>query len=83
MTLPLPVAGFCPACGQQDLVLLEGRVICAWPSCGRKTAAAEILADGETQHIVRLTAISCMTGSRSSRRRLMVPVRTGWSWGWI
>lgn len=50
------VAGQCPmGCGEQ-LILGEGRQLCCVHSkCPRPTAAAEILADTETGHVVTVT----------------------------
>lgn len=51
------VQGFCPACGGDSLHLAPaGYVACSEPDCPRPGAAAEILADRETEHIVNLTA---------------------------
>ncbi len=50
------VAGQCPmGCGEQ-LILGEGRQLwCCHSKCPRPTAAAEILADTETEHVVTVT----------------------------
>lgn len=52
------VAGLCPmGCGP-TLILgrPDGAILCDHPGCPRPSAVAELLADGETQHIVRLDA---------------------------
>lgn len=54
----LPIVGFCPmGCGH---TLLEsgGYIMCAHGGCPRPTAASEILAEPETEHVVRLGADS-------------------------
>lgn len=51
------VAGFCPmGCGEtlQLAELVGGQVVCLDENCPRPTAAAELLADRETDHIVEL-----------------------------
>lgn len=49
-----PVHGVCPACGEQCLDLIDGHVLCRWPTCPRPRAVQELL--GETlkpnQHII-------------------------------
>lgn len=50
------VRGNCPACGLASLVLTPGGLVtCSWGSCPRRTAAAEVLADAETEHLVHFT----------------------------
>lgn len=48
------VAGRCPACGVQSLVLEDGGlVVCGSPAgCPDSMAATKILADAETAHVV-------------------------------
>ncbi len=48
------VAGHCPACGHESLVCTAGaQITCRADACTRPAAAAEILADHETEHIVQ------------------------------
>lgn len=57
MSDPLVVAGRCPACGGSSLFLGSGGyVTCSRSDCPVPDAAASILEDGETQHIVELRA---------------------------
>lgn len=54
-----PVAGHCPACGGETLFLGHRGVIkCAPSTCSNRDAAAQILADPETGHIVTRTVSS-------------------------
>jgi hypothetical protein len=49
------VQGRCPACGSEALMLGEGGfVTCSRLDCPRPEAAALILADGDTAHLVEL-----------------------------
>jgi hypothetical protein len=49
------VAGFCPACGGRSLCLgAGGYVTCSRVDCPRPCAAADLLDDPETEHIVQL-----------------------------
>lgn len=50
------VAGFCPACGAKSLCLSLGRLVCGRMDCPRPDAAAQLLADPETEHVVVLGA---------------------------
>jgi hypothetical protein len=51
------IAGYCPACGWESLTRANGgRVTCGRLECQRPTAADEILADSETEHVVHLFA---------------------------
>jgi hypothetical protein len=53
-----PVAGNCPmGCGA-TLVLAGSTLACAIATCPRPTAAAELLADVETEHIVDLKKVT-------------------------
>ena len=55
MTDDRSIAGRCPACGWESLTLAAGnRIICTRLECPRPTAADEILADAETEHVVQL-----------------------------
>ena len=48
---------FCPACGRSSLYLNgRGKIECIFGECPRPTAAAEILADPETEHEATFTA---------------------------
>lgn len=50
------VAGYCPACGGNSLFLGSGGyVTCSRLDCPNPTAASDIIADRETEHIVTLT----------------------------
>lgn len=55
--MSFPIEGTCPVCGGPTLETSadDGRIRCAAPECPRPSAAAEILADPETQHIVTFT----------------------------
>lgn len=47
------VAGFCPACGQELLVLTDtGHIICALSDCPNQGAVDDLLDDRETGHVV-------------------------------
>lgn len=49
------VVGYCPACGAASLFLADGGYItCSRLECSRPTAADELLADRETDHVVVL-----------------------------
>lgn len=51
------IKGHCPACGGASLFVVEGGyVTCSRIDCPRPDAAHIILADSETEHIVRLDA---------------------------
>ncbi len=50
----MAVRGRCPACGGPGLVVLNERLECSLPRCPRPTAAGELFADGETEHVVLL-----------------------------
>jgi hypothetical protein len=55
----IEIRGYCPACGHGSLVirsamLVPATVMCCWPDCPRPTAAHEILADRESEHVVDL-----------------------------
>lgn len=51
------VQGHCPACGGRSLFLGDGGYItCANIECPVPSAASDVLADGETRHVVRLDA---------------------------
>lgn len=50
-----PVAGFCPQCGLDRLVVAEDRLRCTNPDCDRPTAAHEILQDHHVDHLVEIT----------------------------
>lgn len=58
MTDTTRVRGFCPmGCTIATLRLADnGRVYCTNPQCPRPFAAAEILEETETEHVVRLRA---------------------------
>ncbi len=46
--------GYCPmGCGEQ-LILKDHRLWCVYHACPRPTAAAEILADSGTRHIIEI-----------------------------
>lgn len=45
---------YCPACGQQRLVVRGNQLLCDMPGCPRPSAAAEILSDPETEHVVMI-----------------------------
>lgn len=48
------VAGVCPACGSRSLFLAEGgHVTCRIADCTNPCAVDELLADTETQHVVK------------------------------
>jgi hypothetical protein len=48
------VAGYCPACGRESLILAsDRRIVCCRLECPRPTAADEVLADRETEHVVQ------------------------------
>jgi Family of unknown function (DUF6085) len=51
------VLGYCPACGQDKLFVPKngGAVLCHHMECPEPTAAHDILADRETQHVVTFT----------------------------
>jgi hypothetical protein len=52
----VPVFGYCPmGCGQTLALLSNGFIVCETPNCPRADAATEILADSETEHILKLT----------------------------
>lgn len=53
-TITTTIAGICPACGQQDLILLEARVTCGNGDCPRPTAVHELLSSATTDHLVDL-----------------------------
>ena len=57
--MSFPVEGWCPVgCGPTlETSAADGRIRCAAPECPRPTAAAEILADRETEHIVEFDEI--------------------------
>lgn len=49
------VAGYCPmGCGQTLFVGGAGCVTCSYIGCPRPSAVDELLADGETEHIVTI-----------------------------
>lgn len=51
----MKVVGFCPmGCGE-TLFLFAGRVMCSSLVCPQRAAAAAILADSETEHLVTFT----------------------------
>ena len=55
------VTGFCPmGCGETLVLAMgqddTGEVLCSSPECPRLDAAATILADSETEHLVELGA---------------------------
>lgn len=51
--MSLQVAGWCPACGGHSLFLAQGGyVTCSRDDCPRPDAAADILGEQETEHIV-------------------------------
>lgn len=53
---PLEVPGFCPmGCGETLIIGPGGRLFCGLVDCTRPTAAHEILADGETEHVVQFS----------------------------
>lgn len=48
------IMGCCPmGCGWTLVADQDGHILCSLPDCPRQTAAAEILADQETEHTVR------------------------------
>jgi hypothetical protein len=50
------VAGHCPACGATSLFLGSGGyVTCSVIECPNPTAVADLLEDGETEHVVTFT----------------------------
>lgn len=53
----VPVAGYCPSCGRNGLIVGEdGSICCSRPdNCRNPAAAGELLADRETEHLVTLT----------------------------
>lgn len=51
---PPAIAGYCPMGGRKTLAIEHGQITCTDPQCPRPTAAAEILADHEPEHIVTL-----------------------------
>lgn len=49
------LAGNCPmGCGRTLFRDVGGRISCSMYGCSRRTAVDELLADGETEHLVRL-----------------------------
>jgi hypothetical protein len=47
------IVGYCPACGWESLVVAKGgHITCCRIGCPRPTAADELLADREPEHIV-------------------------------
>jgi hypothetical protein len=51
------IAPACPMCGQQLAYTQDhGELTCVGTDCPRPTAAAELLSEGETEHLVTLTA---------------------------
>lgn len=50
---PVPILGYCPACGQSKLFVPDtgGAVLCHHHGCPEPTAAHGILGDHETQHV--------------------------------
>lgn len=52
---PLSVRGVCPSCGRAETLFLDdGAVTCSSLACERPDAAHEVLADGETAHIIKI-----------------------------
>ena len=49
------VKGHCPACGQDGLMVVSGSLLCTAVGCPMPTAAARLLEDRETQHVVTVT----------------------------
>ena len=51
----MTVAGYCPmGCGSTLFVAAGGYVTCSYPPCPRPDAVADLLADRETGHVVRI-----------------------------
>jgi len=52
---PIRVQGYCPmGCGQTLHLTSGGTIACRHSSCPRRYAAAEVLYDEETEHVVEL-----------------------------
>lgn len=51
------IRGFCPmGCGETLFVGAVGHITCSFQDCGHPTAVDELLADRETEHVVKLSA---------------------------
>lgn len=64
------VQGYCPACGGNSLIRASGgHITCSRIDCPNPTAADEILADRETEHVVQLD-VATFTVRHPLRERL-------------
>lgn len=51
------VKGYCPmGCGRTLFLASGGYVTCSWHTCPNPSAAADLLLDAETEHVVHLEA---------------------------
>jgi uncharacterized protein DUF6085 len=65
------VQGYCPVgCGKTLTLSAKGFVECINPSCTNPSAAAKLLQDRETEHLVRLYAEADFTAKHPLRERI-------------
>lgn len=68
----IDVQGYCPACGEQKLHVVQGAglVHCMHPDCPDPMAATTILMDAERDHIVKVTTDGIWTCRHPLHERL-------------